>query len=154
MEALPISTAVIFVASSASKSALMATIFAARYRARDVLIGTHCRHAQGPPGLGGDRPLDRRRVRRQPGHHQHRRRHRLPRLRAGTLRGDEPTEDEAEKARRSEGAAILAVGVAFFLAELGDKTMLATITLATHEGWFGTWIGSTSAWSPPTPSPS
>ena len=21
--------------------------------------------------------------------------------------------------------------------------MLATITLATHEGWFGTWIGST-----------
>jgi putative Ca2+/H+ antiporter (TMEM165/GDT1 family) len=33
--------------------------------------------------------------------------------------------------------------VAFFLAELGDKTMLATITLATHEGWFGTWLGST-----------
>ena len=32
---------------------------------------------------------------------------------------------------------------AFFLAELGDKTMLATITLATREGWFGTWIGST-----------
>ncbi len=30
-----------------------------------------------------------------------------------------------------------------FLAELGDKTMLATVTLATHEEWFGTWIGST-----------
>lgn len=44
---------------------------------------------------------------------------------------------------RSSGAAILAVGVAFFLAELGDKTMLATITLATQEHWFGTWIGST-----------
>ena len=39
--------------------------------------------------------------------------------------------------------AIVAVGVAFFLAELGDKTMLATITLATQEGWLGTWIGST-----------
>ena len=34
--------------------------------------------------------------------------------------------------------ALLAVGTAFFLAELGDKTMLATITLATTEGWFGT----------------
>ena len=33
--------------------------------------------------------------------------------------------------------------MAFFLAELGDKTMLATITLATQEGWFGTWVGST-----------
>lgn len=41
------------------------------------------------------------------------------------------------------GAAILTAGTAFFLAELGDKTMLATITLATREGWFGTWIGST-----------
>jgi putative Ca2+/H+ antiporter (TMEM165/GDT1 family) len=30
----------------------------------------------------------------------------------------------------------------FFLTELGDKTMLATVTLATTEGWFGTWIGS------------
>ena len=38
---------------------------------------------------------------------------------------------------------MLAVGGAFFLAELGDKTMLATITLATQHGWFGTWIGST-----------
>ena len=35
------------------------------------------------------------------------------------------------------------MGVAFFLAELGDKTMLATITLATQHGWLGTWIGST-----------
>ena len=31
----------------------------------------------------------------------------------------------------------------FFLAELGDKTMLATITLATREGVVGTWLGST-----------
>ena len=30
-----------------------------------------------------------------------------------------------------------------FVAELGDKTMLATVTLATTEGWFGTWVGST-----------
>lgn len=37
----------------------------------------------------------------------------------------------------------MAIGVAFFLAELGDKTMLATVTLATTEAWLGTWIGST-----------
>ena len=35
------------------------------------------------------------------------------------------------------------MATAFFLAELGDKTMLATVTLATDHGWFGIWIGST-----------
>ena len=39
---------------------------------------------------------------------------------------------------------ILTVGLAFFLAELGDKTMLATVTLATHEDAIGTWAGSTA----------
>jgi putative Ca2+/H+ antiporter (TMEM165/GDT1 family) len=36
------------------------------------------------------------------------------------------------------------VGTAFFLAELGDKTMLATITLATTQEPIGTWLGSTA----------
>ncbi len=31
-----------------------------------------------------------------------------------------------------------------FLAELGDKTMLATVTLATTEEPWGTWLGSTA----------
>jgi Ca2+/H+ antiporter, TMEM165/GDT1 family len=63
---------------------------------------------------------------------------------AWTLRGDALSEDEAARARRrSTGGAVLAAGVAFFLAELGDKTMLATITLATREGLVGTWLGST-----------
>jgi putative Ca2+/H+ antiporter (TMEM165/GDT1 family) len=53
------------------------------------------------------------------------------------------TDEEADRARSSRGMALIAVGVAFFLAELGDKTMLATITLATDHGWFGTWVGST-----------
>jgi putative Ca2+/H+ antiporter (TMEM165/GDT1 family) len=38
---------------------------------------------------------------------------------------------------------IVTVGLAILLAELGDKTMLATVTLATTEGWLGTWLGST-----------
>jgi Ca2+/H+ antiporter, TMEM165/GDT1 family len=35
------------------------------------------------------------------------------------------------------------VATAFLLAELGDKTMLATVTLATQHQWFGVWVGST-----------
>jgi Ca2+/H+ antiporter, TMEM165/GDT1 family len=60
-----------------------------------------------------------------------------------TLRGDELTDEEADKVNRAGKRAVIAVGTAFFLAELGDKTMLATITLATDYGWFGTWLGST-----------
>lgn len=60
-----------------------------------------------------------------------------------TLRGDKLSEDEESKASRTNRSAFFAVAIAFFLAELGDKTMLATVTLATTEGWFGTWIGST-----------
>ena len=121
----------------------MAMTFAARYRARDVLVGITVATAVvhlASVGIGywiGDAFAD----------HQG-----AIAVLAGlaflgfalwTLRGDELTEDEAEKARRSTGMAIVAVGIAFFLAELGDKTMLATITLATQEGWLGTWIGST-----------
>ena len=50
---------------------------------------------------------------------------------------------DEERAARPASHTVLAVGSAFFLAELGDKTMLATITLATTHGLFGTWLGST-----------
>jgi Ca2+/H+ antiporter, TMEM165/GDT1 family len=43
----------------------------------------------------------------------------------------------------SGGWAPLTIGTAFILAERGDKTMLATITLATTEEPWGTWLGST-----------
>jgi putative Ca2+/H+ antiporter (TMEM165/GDT1 family) len=62
---------------------------------------------------------------------------------AWTVRGDELSSDEAGRANRSTRSAVMAASAAFFLAELGDKTMLATITLATTEGMLGTWIGST-----------
>ena len=62
---------------------------------------------------------------------------------AWTLRGDELGEDDEGRAGRSGRWAILTIGTAFFLAELGDKTMLATITLATTEAPLGVWLGST-----------
>jgi putative Ca2+/H+ antiporter (TMEM165/GDT1 family) len=62
---------------------------------------------------------------------------------AWTLRGDSLDEDEQSKAGRVARSAFLAVTSAFFLAELGDKTMLATITLSTENDWAGVWIGST-----------
>jgi hypothetical protein len=60
-----------------------------------------------------------------------------------TLRGDSLSDEERERAKSTKRSAFFAVGGVFFLAELGDKTMLATITLATEHGVFGTWLGST-----------
>jgi len=39
---------------------------------------------------------------------------------------------------------LLAVISSFVLAELGDKTMLATIALASDHNWAGVWIGATA----------
>jgi putative Ca2+/H+ antiporter (TMEM165/GDT1 family) len=64
---------------------------------------------------------------------------------AWTLRGDKLDDDEEAKVRSATtGSVILTVGTAFFLAELGDKTMLATVTLATNHEALGTWLGSTA----------
>ncbi len=60
-----------------------------------------------------------------------------------TLRGDSLSDDEGAKASTITRSAFLAIASAFFLAELGDKTMLATVTLATDNNWVGVWIGST-----------
>jgi putative Ca2+/H+ antiporter (TMEM165/GDT1 family) len=136
-----LSFGVIFVAELGDKSQLMALTFATRYRALPVLVGitvaTAVVHAVSV-GVGYFVGAN------------------LP---AGwislvaalaffgfagwTLRGDSLSEDEEQKARRAKQSAIVAVSLAFFLAELGDKTMLATITLATQHGWLGTWLGST-----------
>jgi putative Ca2+/H+ antiporter (TMEM165/GDT1 family) len=40
---------------------------------------------------------------------------------------------------------LLAVVSSYVLAELGDKTMLATVALASHHNWAGVWIGAAAA---------
>jgi Ca2+/H+ antiporter, TMEM165/GDT1 family len=141
LAATALSFAVIFVAELGDKSQLMALTFATRFRPWPVLIGitvatavVHLVSVGIGYGLGAALPTG------------------WISLVAGlaflvfggwTLRGDALTDAEKGKAERATGSAILAVGGAFFLAELGDKTMLATITLAIQHGWVGTWVGST-----------
>lgn len=141
MQAFLLSFGVIFVAELGDKSQLMAMTFAVRYRFWTVLAGITAATALvhlASVGIGRVVGVN------------------LPTslintiaglaflgFGAWTLRGDELSDEEAVKAQRVSRSAFLAVGSAFFVAELGDKTMLATITLATTEGWFGTWLGST-----------
>ena len=141
MHALLLSFGVIFVAELGDKSQLMALAFAARYRALPVLLGitvatavVHAISVVIGASVGAALPTD------------------TISIVAGlafvgfglwTLRGDRLSEAEAARAHRSDRSAVVAASVAFFLAELGDKTMLATVTLATTEGAWGTWAGST-----------
>jgi putative Ca2+/H+ antiporter (TMEM165/GDT1 family) len=55
---------------------------------------------------------------------------------------EDDADDEAADAGR---AGLVSVAVAFFLAELGDKTMLTTAGLAADRGAIPVWIGSFAA---------
>jgi putative Ca2+/H+ antiporter (TMEM165/GDT1 family) len=58
-----------------------------------------------------------------------------------TLRGDEFDEEKLEESRWGP---LLTVGITFFIAELGDKTMLMTVTIASQQQSFiSVWLGST-----------
>ena len=61
---------------------------------------------------------------------------------AWTLWKDEDDEDD-EGAATSQGSIVLSVATAMFVAELGDKTMLATATLAAQGNPALVWIGAT-----------
>ena len=142
MDAFLLSFGVVFLAELGDKSQLMALAFASRYRAMTVLlavtIATLIVHA-GSVLLGSVFALA------------------LPtaaiQVMAGlaffgfaawTLRGDKLGEADEGRAARTGRWALVTIGTAFFLAELGDKTMLATVTLATTEEPVGTWLGSTA----------
>jgi putative Ca2+/H+ antiporter (TMEM165/GDT1 family) len=60
---------------------------------------------------------------------------------AWTWRGDR-LDDENQRVRRITSPFMI-VTVTFFLAELGDKTMLATVTLASQYSPVQVWLGST-----------
>ena len=142
MVAIAVSFGAIFVAELGDKSQLMALAFATRFRPLPILIGitvaTALVHAVSV-GIGAVLQVS------------------LPTtvidLAAGalflgfaawTLRGDHLGDaDEARVERAGDRSAVVTASAAFFLAELGDKTMLATITLATTYGAVGVWVGST-----------
>lgn len=140
-DAFFLSAALIFVAELGDKSQLMALAFATRYRfwptmlgitfatllvhAGSVLIGRVAAAALpvGPINIvAGLAYLA---------------------FAVWTIRGDELGKEDEERAQRAGRWAVLAIATAFFLAELGDKTMLATVTLATTNEPIGTWLGST-----------
>jgi putative Ca2+/H+ antiporter (TMEM165/GDT1 family) len=141
VHAFLLSFGVIFVAELGDKSQLMALTFAARYRALPILIGiaiatalVHAMSVVVGAVVGAALPT------------------RALSIIAGlaffgfaawSLRGDTLGEDELGRAQRTGHSVVVAASVAFFLAELGDKTMLATITLATSEDLLGVWAGST-----------
>lgn len=141
MDAFLISFGIIFMAELGDKSQLMAMTFAARYRAVTILAAitaatavVHLFSVLLGAAVGVALPT------------------KAISIAAGvaflgfavcTLRGDELDDDEAARAVQSSRSVFSTVALAFLLAELGDKTMLATVTLATDNGLIGTWLGST-----------
>ena len=138
MDAFWLSFAMIFIAELGDKTQLVALCLASRYNAWVVLAGisvatlvVHVVSVLLGGGVG----------------------HFLPQawinLAAGlafvgfglwTLRGD-ALEDENCGATRAISPFML-VATTFFLAELGDKTMLGTVTLATGNALIPVWLGS------------
>ena len=141
LAALLLSFAVIFVAEMGDKSQLMAMMFALRYKWWVVLAAitaattlVHVLSVAIGHYLGAALPTH------------------LLGIIAGlmfvffamwTLRGDKLTDADATRAQKATAPAFFVVMSAFVLAELGDKTMIATITLAADHDWIGVWIGST-----------
>lgn len=142
LAALGISTFAIFIAEMGDKTQLVAMSLASRYRVLTVLLGitaatavVHLGSVFIAEALGATLPTD------------------WLTLAAGlaflffglwTLRGDEMTDkDEERAASRRIRSGFMTVALVFFVAELGDKTMLATITVGTQHHWLPVWIGST-----------
>ncbi len=141
MDAFLLSTGIIFLAELGDKSQLMAMTLAARYRATTILAAitvatavVHLFSVLAGAAVGAALPTD------------------VVNIVAGlaflvfaawTIRGDELGDDDEARAAKAGRSVFWTVAAAFFLAELGDKTMLATVTLAADEDLLGTWIGST-----------
>ncbi len=137
MDGFWLSLAVVFVAELGDKSQLMALAFATRYRPARVLIGISiatlvmCLAAVLVGSLLSSA---------------------LPtkslEIVAGiaflafavwTLREHDDTDETVTDDRP---VSVVGIGLAFLVAEIGDKTMLATLTLAMTGSWLGVWLGS------------
>lgn len=136
-----LSTALIFVAELGDKSQLVALWFATRYRWWTVLAGvTAATLVVHLASVAAGRVLD----------------DLIPEdvllvivglsflgFAWWSIRGDTLDEDDT-RSRSSAFGAFGVVAVAFFISELGDKTQLATVSIAGREPSFvGVWLGST-----------
>lgn len=138
MEAFFVAFAVVFVAELGDKTQLVALSLATRYRLVTVLVGITVAYAitngisvivGGLFGaalpttaialIGGALFLG---------------------FAVWTFRGSDDDEDATSIAGRS---AFISIVIAMVIAELGDKTMLATATLAAREAPVATWFGAT-----------
>jgi Ca2+/H+ antiporter, TMEM165/GDT1 family len=143
MSAFMLSTALIFVAELGDKSQLVALWFATRYRWWIVLAGvTVATLVVHLASVAIGRALD----------------DVMPQAVLRTLvglsflgfawwsvRGDTIDDDDRIERRVPLFGAFGVVAVAFFIAELGDKTQLATVSLAGRDPSFiGIWLGSTA----------
>lgn len=142
MSAFLLSTGLIFIAELGDKSQLVALWFATRYRWWVVLSGvtaaTLLVHL-GSVGIGraieGVVPEA------------------VLRVVVGlsffgfawwSLRGDTLDDDDTRVRRVPLLGSFGVVALAFFLSELGDKTQLATVSIAGRDAdWVGVWLGST-----------
>jgi Ca2+/H+ antiporter, TMEM165/GDT1 family len=145
LQAFLVSTVLITLAELGDKTQLLALMLAARYRAWQVLVGitgatllVHLLSTAVGAAVGSFIPQA------------------VLSWVAGlafigfgvwTLRGDEVDEEEAEGHARF--GPILATAIAFFLAELGDKTQVMTMTIAADPGAALRLLGGVGAsWLP------
>ena len=139
MEAFSLSFAMIFIAELGDKSQLLALTLATCFSTRIVLLGIFCStlavlvlSTAAGTLVGGLLPLD------------------WVLFLAGisfivygfwTLRGD-PLDEEDDSCKPTIHPFWLVFST-FFIAELGDKTMLSTLSLATTYPFMAVWLGST-----------
>ena len=138
MEAAVIAFAAVFVAELGDKSQFVALTFAARHSAWAVLAGVAvaCALLQAlavGAGAAVSEALPERTVEVAAGVA-------FLAFAVWTLRADDHEDSVVARPGRSVA---LAAGTAFFIAEFGDKTQLATLALASANGVLGTWVGAT-----------
>lgn len=60
------------------------------------------------------------------------------------LRADDDDADDQRRRSMVPSSVVATIGLAIFVAEMGDKTQIATATLAARSNPVGTWIGATA----------